>query len=125
MYECNFYNIAKGAINSAKTGLKAGAVSGASNYTIECAFEEDKEFNIKDLATETATNSLVSGTVGLIVGGTNGGLRSADLLHSGGTPVVDANGNLIHASVRDVMANTGCSAAHKILNSEIKSIKAA
>lgn len=111
-------NIAKGAINSAKTGVKIGAISGASNYSIECAFEEDKKFNLEDLATATATNALVGGTVGGIVGGTNGLLRAEGLLSSGGAAI--ENGQLAHTSVKDIFANTGCSTAHKVLNNKIK-----
>ena len=42
----------------AVTGLETGAISGASNNLIECAFEEDKQFNFKDFATETATSAV-------------------------------------------------------------------
>lgn len=111
-------NVIKGALSSAKGGVKIGAVTGAANYSIDCAFEEDKTFNLKDMATASATNAIVCGTVGGIVGGANGFLRAEGLLHSGGAAI--ENGKLAHTSVRDILANSGCSSAHKILNNEIK-----
>lgn len=111
-------NMARGAVNAAKTGVKTGAISGAANYTIDCAFD-DKEFNLKDMAHETVVNAAVGGTVGAIMGSANGFLRSENLLHSGGKPVVES-GTLANASLRDVAANSACSASYKILNQKIK-----
>lgn len=111
-------NVGKNALKSAKTGVKFGAISGAANYTIDCTFEKDKKFNIEDLAKTSVSNAIVGGTVGTIVGGANGFLRAEGLLTSGGAVI--KNGQLANTSVKDVLANSGCSTAHKILNNEIK-----
>ena len=111
-------NVGKNALRSAKTGVKFGAISGAANYTIDCTFEKDKKFNLEELANASLSNAIVGGTVGAVVGGTNGFLRAEGLLSSGGA--VMQNGELAHTSVKDVLANSGCSTAHKILNNEIK-----
>lgn len=103
--------------NSAVLGLKTGAISGASNNLIECAFEEDKEFNLKDFATETVTSSIVGGTVGSIMGGVNGTLRTNNLLNAGGSVNV-AN------TTQDIAANTICNAEYKIVNNAVRSIAA-
>lgn len=101
----------------ASTGFKTGAISGASNYTIDCAFEENKDFNLKDFATTTATSSLVGGTVGAIMGGVNGTLRSNNLLAHGGN-VAEAN------TTSDIIANSVCSTEYKLLNNGIRNIAA-
>ena len=111
-------NVGKNALKSAKTGVKFGAISGAANYTIDCTFEKDKKFNLEELANASLSNAMVGGAVGGIVGGTNGFLRAEGLLNSGGAVIKD--GQLVNTSVKDVLANSGCSTAHKILNNEIK-----
>lgn len=111
-------NMAKGAFNAAKTGVKTGAVSGAANYTIDCTFD-DKDFKLPDFVHETATNAVVGGTVGSIMGCTNGFLRAENLLSAGGKPVVNGE-TLANASLKDVAANSTCSAAYKVLNQKIK-----
>lgn len=101
----------------ASTGFKTGALSGASNYTIDCAFDENKDFNVKDFAVNTATSSVVGGTVGAIMGGVNGTLRANNLLSHGGS-VVEAN------TTSDIVANSVCSTEYKLLNSGIRNIAA-
>ena len=97
----------------AVTGLKTGAISGASNNLIECAFEEDKDFNLKDFATETATSAITGATVGAIMGGVNGTLRSHDLLKHGGAITTET-------TQQDTAANIACSAAYKTTTNGVK-----
>lgn len=115
-------SVKAGIKGSAKTGFVTGGITGASNYTIDCAFEDDKQFNVKDFAVNTAVNSAVGGTVGTIVGGTNGALRFNNLITHGGKAVV--NGQIANASSKDIVANSVCSSTHKILNKTIKDIAA-
>ncbi len=90
-----------------RTGLITGAVSGSSNYLIDTAFDENKDFNIKDFTGTTVESTLVGGTVGCIMGGINGTLRSSGILH---------------AADSDVVANSACTASYKITNDRIRSI---
>ncbi len=55
-------------LNGAKCGLICGAASGTGSYVTDVAFG-DKEFDMGDFAKNTLTSSLVSGTVGAVVGG--------------------------------------------------------
>lgn len=96
------------AINSAKTGIITGSLAGASNYSIECAFEKDVDFNAADLVKNTATGAAVGGTVGVIMGGTNGALRSAGKLTAADT---------------DVAANCVSSAGYKVTGDRVRSLK--
>ena len=95
------------------TGLETGAISGASNNLIECAFEENKEFNFKDFANETATGALTGATVGAIMGGVNGTLRTHNLLNAGGKITTNTTN-------QDTAANIVCSAAYKQTTSAVK-----
>lgn len=95
------------AIKSAKTGVITGTISGAANYSIDCAFDEDKDFSAKELAKSTGTSAVVGGTVGLIMGGTNGVLRS---------------NNILQAADDDVLVNATSSAGYKITNDRIRAI---
>jgi hypothetical protein len=54
--------------NGTKCGLECGAIAGSTSYLTDTALEEDKEFNFGDLTRATVASSLVSGTVGGIVG---------------------------------------------------------
>ena len=101
----------------AMTGAKTGAMSGAANYSIDCALEEDKQFNLKDFATTTATNSFFSATVGAIMGGFNGTLRTNGLLEAGGDVVT-------HNTVSDVVANSICTTEYKLVNNALRSVAA-
>ena len=103
--------------NSAKIGVTTGAISGASNNLIECAFEEDKQFNVKDFASETLTSAVVGGTVGAIMGGYNGTLRANDLLKSGGSITTQT-------TAQDTVANAVCNAEYKLVNNAVKNIAA-
>lgn len=113
-----------GAIKSAKLGVKTGAISGSSNYLLDCAFDENKDFNVGELALNTASGALVSGAVGGIMGAANCTLKSNKLLTSGGKleTVKDAAGNqvLAHSSARDIAANSLCSTEYKLLNKGIR-----
>ena len=97
----------------AVTGLETGAISGASNNLIECAFEEDKEFNLKDFATETATGAVTGATVGAIMGGVNGTLRSHNILKHGGKITTNT-------TTQDTAANIACSAGYKTTTNAVK-----
>ena len=95
------------AIKSAKTGVITGTISGAANYSIDCAFDEDKDFSAKELAKTTGTSAVVGGTVGLIMGGTNGVLRS---------------NHILQAADDNVLVNATSSAGYKITNDRIRAI---
>ena len=68
--------------NGTKCGAICGGVSGATSYLTDVALDDDKYFNAGDLAKNTFTSALVSGTVGAVVGGTVYGISSADKLAS-------------------------------------------
>ena len=97
----------------AVTGLETGAISGASNNLIECAFEEDKEFNLKDFTSETVTSAVTGATVGAIMGGVNGTLRSHNLLKHGGAITTNT-------TQQDTAANILCNAGYKGTNNMVK-----
>ena len=101
----------------ALTGAQTGAMSGAANYSIDCALEEDKKFNMKDFAVTTATNSFFSATVGAIMGGFNGTLRTNGILEAGGDVVS-------HNTVNDVVANSICTTEYKLVNNALRNIAA-
>lgn len=101
----------------ATTGVITGAISGSSNNIIDCTFDEDKEFNFKDFAADTATSAIVGGTVGAFMGGYNGTLRATGLLSSGGS-VTTAN------STQDVIANSLCTTEYKLVNNTVRSVAA-
>jgi len=107
-----------------RTGVKTGAISGAANYGIDCAFDENKQFDAKELAVTTAQNAAVSGAVGVIMGGVNYQLHADEILHSGCDlkHMVDATGN--YANLKNVAANSVCTAEYKILNDRIRNIAA-
>lgn len=67
---------------STRTGIITGAVSGSSNYLIECAFEDDVDFNMNDFVSNTVTNAAVGGAVGAFMGTTNGVLRANNVLNA-------------------------------------------
>lgn len=94
------------AAKCTRTGLITGAVSGSSNYIIDTAFDENKDFNMKEFADTTVESTIIGGTVGCIMGGLNGGLRSSGLLHTTDTNVV---------------TNSACTASYKITNDRIRS----
>lgn len=112
------------AISSGKairTGVVTGAVSGSSNYAIECAFEDDKDFDLKDFTKTTAESAFVGGVVGGIMGSANGALRSTGVVKHGGMVTTKA-GAVQNASTQDVVANSLCSAEYKIVNDRIRAI---
>ncbi len=55
-------------VKGAKCSAICGALSGSTSYMTDVALD-DKEFDIGDLAFNTASNAFVSGTVGAAVGG--------------------------------------------------------
>ncbi|MBQ9244678.1 hypothetical protein IJ182_00255 [bacterium] len=120
--QCLAKSVINGAKNSARTGAITGAISGSANYTIDCAFDEDKQFNVKDFAGVTASNALVGASVGALVGSSNGALRYNNVIQHGGKAVI--NGEIANVSSRDIIANSLCSTEHKILNKAIKDIAA-
>ena len=107
-----------------KTGVITGSISGAANYGIDCAFDENKDFDAKEFAVTTAQNAAVSGAVGLIMGGVNYNLHASGVLKSGCNlkHMVDAAGN--DANLKNVAANSVCTAEYKILNDRIRNIAA-
>ena len=116
-------SVGKAAVGCAKTGVKTGAISGSSNYVIDCAFDENKDFNLGEFAGATATGAAVGGTVGFAMGGLNGTLHSTGALNSGCNlqTMTKAGG----ATFKNVAANSACTAEYKILNQEIRNAAAA
>ena len=120
------------ALKASKTGLITGSVSGSSNYILDCAFDEDKEFNTSELLVNTATGAIVSGTVGGIIGSSNGFLRGNNLISNGGMvkAATDNAGNKIvedtgkyavqNASKEAIVANSVCSTEYKIMTQGLK-----
>ena len=104
------------------TGAKTGAVSGAANYSIDCAFEKDKDFKFGELASATVTNAAAGPTVGAVLGGANRYMRDAGILNAGCNLETMVKGN--NDVVKDVAANSVCTSEYKILNDRIKSIAA-
>ena len=99
-------HILNGAKQSAKTGLITGSISGSSGYLLDCNYD-DKKFDFGEFAATTATSAAVSGTVGFLMGGTNGGLRHM---------------NLLRASNDNTVTNSISNAAYKITNDRIRAI---
>ncbi len=126
-------SVTTSAAKAGKTGLVTGAISGASGYTLDCAFDEEKDFNAGELALNTATGALVSGTVGTIMGTANGFLRGNNLISNGGMvraatdeagdKIVESSGKYAveNASKEAIIANSVCSTEYKLLNHGIKS----
>ncbi len=112
------------AVGCAKTGAKTGAVSGASNYLIDCAFEEDQDFNAKELVVSTGEGAIIGAAVGGIMGSVNGALRVNGILSSG-CNIQSMISSTENASLKNVAANSACSASYKILNDRITSTVAA
>ena len=106
---------------AAKTGVITGSVSGASNYAIECAFEDDKSFDSGEFISVTAESALVGGVVGSIMGSANGAMKSCGILKHGGM-VKGSSSAIQNATNQDVVANSLCSAEYKVLNDRIRNI---
>jgi len=114
----------KGAMaGCAKTGVKTGAISGAANYSIDCAFDDEKDFNAKDLIVSTGTGAAVGGAVGGIMGGINGSLHANGILNSG-CNLQSMVSSAENASIKNVAANSACTASYKVLNDRIRAIAA-
>ena len=92
-------------LNGAKCGLACGAVSGAGSYMTDVAFG-DRDFDIGELAANTAVSSFVSGTVGTAVGGGMYGM--ANLAGNIGTEVSKT-------TAQAIVADSGSSTARKVL----------
>ena len=114
-------NVASAAGKCAMTGVKTGAISGGSNYVIDCAFDENKDFNVGEFVENTAVSAAVGGAVGGIMGSANTVLRHNGLLSAGGQAnVVDGKAQFV--STEDVVANSVCTAEYKALNRGIRDI---
>ncbi len=97
--------IAACAAKSTRTGVITGTVSGSSNYLIDCAFEDDVDFNMNDFVSTTATSAVVGGTVGAVMGSATGTLRAHDILN---------------ASDSNIIANSASTTSYKIVNDRIR-----
>ena len=115
-------NVASAAGKCAVTGVKTGAISGGSNYVIDCAFDENKDFNAKDFVENTVVSAAVGGAVGGIMGTTNTVLRHNGLLNAGGQAGFDSKGNAVFTSKEDMVANSICTAEYKALNRGLRDI---
>lgn len=106
-----------------KTGVKSGAIAGAANYSIDCAFDENKDFNAGDLAKTTAESAIVGGAVGAIMGGVNGGLHASGALKSGCSMDSMISAKTV-TNINDVAANSACTTSYKVLNDRIRAVAA-
>ncbi len=108
--------------NCAITGAKTGAISGAANYSIDCTFDEDKDFNFGELASATASNAATGAVVGAVMGGANRYMRDTGILKAGCNleKMVEGNNDV----AKEVAANSVCTSEYKILNDRLKSIAA-
>ncbi len=110
-------SVAKSAASSMKTGAITGSVSGSSNYLIETAFDEDKEFNAKDFVVSTATGAVAGTAVGGIMGSANGAMRYTGVVKHGGSVINKTTGEYVaqNASKEAVTANALCNAEYKLV----------
>lgn len=115
-------SIIKSSIKGAKTGAITGSISGAANYSIDSAFDEDKEFKMSELIKASAENAVYTAAVGGVIGGTNGALRYSGKLNSGGMISKSVTDGVENASKSDVVANSACSSAYKIVNDRFHAI---
>ncbi len=105
-----------------KTGLITGSISGASNYAIDCSFDEDKDFEASEFVKTTAENAVIGGAVGAIMGSYNFGLHSSGALKSGCGYKTMIQSN--QPNINDVAANSVCTAEYKVVTDRIKDIAA-
>lgn len=117
-------SVIKSGLKSARTGAITGSISGGSNYLIDTSFDDDKDFSTKEFLSATTSNALAGSTVGLVIGGSNGALRSTGILKAGGMVKESMEGSLENASVQDVVANSVCTTEYKVLNDRLHSIAA-
>ncbi len=115
-------SIIKSSIKGAKTGAVTGSISGAANYSIDSAFDEDKEFKMSELIKASAENAVYTAAVGGVIGGTNGALRYSGKLNSGGMITKNVTGGVKNASKVDIAANSLCSSEYKIVNDRFHAI---
>ncbi len=110
-------SVAKSAASSMKTGAITGTVSGSSNYLIDTAFDEDKEFNTKDFLVSTATGTIAGTAVGGIMGSANGAMRYTGVVKHGGSVINKTTGEYVaqNASKEAVAANALCNAEYKLV----------
>ena len=114
-------NVAKAAGKCTVTGIKTGTISGGANYAIDCTFDKDKDFNLKEFASNTVVSAAVGGAVGGIMGTANTVLRQNGLLSAGGqAKVVDGKAQFV--SKDDLVANSVCTAEYKGLNRLIRDV---
>ena len=64
----------QGLVQGAKAGAITGAATGATQYTTDCAFDNDKEFTLSGLLATTAQNTITGGVFGGITGGVGGAI---------------------------------------------------
>ena len=61
-------------------GAVTGAVTGASDYTIEAAFEENVDFETKEMLKTAAINGTIGGVLGSVLGGVSSKIRHQNAL---------------------------------------------
>ncbi len=114
-------SIAKSGLKGMKTGAITGSISGAANYTIDNAFDKDKDMKMSELIKASVQNGICTAVVGGIIGSTNGALRFEGKLSSGG--MINKVGDTVeHATTKDVFANGVCSSAYKLGNDRLHAI---
>jgi hypothetical protein len=117
-------SVQSATINCAKTGLKTGAIASSSNYAIDCAFDDNRDFNAQEFVAVTLTGSAVGGAVGGIMGFANGTLHSEGILNSGcnlENMLATEDNKVI---VENAVANSGCTTSYKVLNDRIRAVAA-
>ena len=103
--------------NGAKCGLECGAIAGSTSYLTDTALEEDKEFNFGDLTRATVASSLVSGTVGGIVGA--GMFKNAQMSGNVGKNAVEKS------TAQTIVDDSTSSTTRKVLGRVFKNYQAA
>ena len=68
-------SILGGAIQGAKAGAISSGAAGATEYITDSILDEDKEFNLGEFMSYTATNAVSGGVFGGAMGGITGGIK--------------------------------------------------
>jgi len=106
-------NVFKSLLNGTKCGVLCGGASGAVSYLTDVAFENDVEFNTKDLLKNTGTSAFVSGTVGALVGCGFYGIQSV----AGNT-----GKELVKTNAQTILTDSTTSSTRKILSNAEKNM---
>lgn len=103
-------------LNGTKCSTICGAASGATSYLANCAFDEDKDFDLGELFTDTATSAFISGTVGAAVGGGLYGIQSL---------AGNVGKETLKSTTETIISDSATSSTRKILSNAERNIIAA